>query len=122
GIEDLVDWPGNSVRSEKASGRKQFFGDPVGRNGEVAQKSAPRPKQPSVAQAGNLEKPLTAWNFTPIPYPLLSTPGTSVTHLLLTMFPAFLGVEAEGGDRAGIETIEADVFVGFLAEAVATFL
>src|SRR5690606_14793520 len=46
----------------------------------------------------------------------------SIAHLFLAVFPAFLGVQTEGGDGAGIETIEADVFIGFLAEAVTTFL
>ena len=38
------------------------------------------------------------------------------------MLPAFLGVEAQRRDRAGLEAVDADLLVGFLAEPVAAFL
>src|SRR5690606_23798975 len=56
----------------------------------------------------------------PIPHSLF--PARSVAHLLLAMFPTFLRVEAQGRDRARVEAVDADLLVGFLAEAVTPFL
>src|SRR6185503_9957802 len=45
----------------------------------------------------------------------------SITHLLLAVLPAFLGIQAQRRNRPRFEAFQADFLVGFFAKTVAAF-